>query len=265
MSKKPEAESEIKDAETGNNHSAESETPKKGGAPSGTGSEADLAGIASDLSATFPEVQEHALNQEKLIEEGRAAKYAHLKDSDGNSFDPAIHKTNKEGEPTLSTKGKLIKKPGRKPGQSNTSQESFVAGVSDKPTPQTQQESKNRLQARASGTMTANLLLQIGIVAGGEEWHPRSDPSIGLDEKKMLEDAFADYFEATGKTDLPPGLALTVAVGAYALPRFTMPKTRSRLGKAKDAIKKWWITRKLKKHGLKAEPIEKDNQTKMAA
>jgi hypothetical protein len=263
MSQKPEAETDNKDAET--KPSAETESPKEGGAPSGTGSVADLAEIADDLSSTFPEVQEHALDQEKLIAEGKAAQYADLKDADGNSFDPAIHKTNKAGEPTLSKLGKLIKKPGRKPGQSGGKQESFVAGVSDKPTPQAQQDAKNRLQARASGTMTANLLLQIGIVAGGEEWHPRSDPSIGLDEKKMLEDAFADYFEATGKTDLPPGIALSVAVGAYALPRFTMPKTRSRLSKAKDAIKKWWINRKLKKHGMKAEPIDKDNQAKMAA
>lgn len=265
MSQKPETESEVKDAETETKPSAETENPKKGGTPSGAGSVADLAEIADDLSATFPDVQEHALEQEKMIEDGRAAKYADLKDADGNSFDPSIHKTNKSGEPTLSTLGKLVKKPGRKPGRSSAKQESFVAGRDDRPTPQAQQDAKNRLQARASGTMTANLILQIGIVAGGEEWQPRVNAEIGLDEKTMLENAFADYFEATGKTDIPPGMALTIAIGAYALPRFTMPKTQSRIGKAKDAIKKWWINRKLKKHGFKAEPLEKDNQGKMAA
>jgi hypothetical protein len=126
----------------------------------------------------------------------------------------------------------LIKKPGRKPGQgasnASGSTKSHVGGGASS---SIDKDAQNRMQARASGTMAANLVLQIGIVAGGEEWHPRRDEQSGLDEKMMLENAFADYFEATGKTDIPPGMALTVAIGAYALPRFTMPKTQSRLGK----------------------------------
>jgi hypothetical protein len=117
-------------------------------------------------------------------------------------------------------------------------------------------EAQAKMQARASGKMAANLLMTLGVVAGGEEWQPLKDPQSGLDEKQMLESAFGDYFEATGKTDIPPGMALTVAIGGYMLPRFTMPKTRSRMGKVKDWFVKKLADRKLRKHGLKAEKVD---------
>lgn len=250
--------SDLPDSEDAPNSEVQTDSikEKESPAPSNGGSSANLETIASKLSAEMPEVQEHAIEQEILNENDKLAQYSHLKDSDGNGFDPAVHKTNKAGEPTLSTKGKLIKKPGRKPGAkpgAQGGQGSVVGGAS---TQSVDKAAEQRMQARASGTMAANLILQIGIVAGGEEWHPRVDEQTGLNEKLMLENSFADYFEATGKTDIPPGMALTVAIGAYALPRFTMPKTQSRLSKLKMGLKQWWINRKLKKHGLKAEPSD---------
>lgn len=229
---------------------------KEGGEPSPAGS-ASLEAIASDLSSTMPDVQDHAIEQDRINEEEKVAQYSHLKDKNGMGFDPTIHKTNKAGEPTLSTKGLLILRPGRKPGNSDPSlQKSVVGGVSPNTQPSPQAEA--RLQARASGTMAANLVIQLGIVAGGSEWQPRVHQESGLDEKVMLENAFADYFEATGKTDIPPGMALTVAIGAYSLPRLTMPQTQTRMQKAKKGIKQWWINRKLKKHGFKAEPAQNE-------
>lgn len=249
-------ETELPESENAPNSEGQTSIKEESPAPSNGGSSANLETIANKLSSEMPEVQEHAIEQEKLNESDKLAQYSHLKDSDGNGFDPAVHKTNKAGEPTLSTKGKLIKKPGRKPGVSSApgSQKSHVGGAGATSTPGDDKKAQERMQARASGTMAANLILQIGIVAGGEEWHPRIDEQTGLNEKLMLENSFADYFEATGKTDIPPGMALTVAIGAYALPRFTMPKTQSRLAKLKMGLKQWWINRKLKKHGLKAEP-----------
>ena len=210
----------------------------------------DFGTIAGDLIASMPEVQEHAIQQEIDTESQKMAEYAHLVDVGGNSFDPDIHKTTKSGEPTLSPKGKLIKKAGRKPKPEQ--QQSRVGGApvrsSDSP------ESQLRAQSRASGLVTANILMQVGIVAGGDEWRPMIDEASGLNERAMLEGAFSDYFEATGKTDLPPNLALLVAVGAYVVPRFTMPKTQTRVGKLKAGIKGWFVNRKLKKHGLTARP-----------
>lgn len=254
--------SELADSANAPNVDADQPKPegKGGGEPSPAGSTANLESIASKLSEEMPQVQEHAIEQEKLNENEKLAQFSHLKDRDGNGFDPSIHKTNKAGEPTLSPKGLLIKKPGRKPGQGVKSapgaQTSVVGGAQQGP----DKSEVARIQARASGTMAANLAIQIGIVAGGDEWQPRFDEASGLNEKVMLESAFADYFEATGKTDIPPGMALTVAIGAYALPRFTMPKTQTRLGKLKKGIKQWWINRKLKKHGLKAEPNDSQRE-----
>lgn len=229
-------------------------TEEKGGGEPSPAEPQTLDAIADDLTNTMPEVQQHAIEQESLNEQEKLAQYSHLVDVDGNSFDPSIHKVNKAGEPTTSTKGKLIKKAGRKKATTTKgAQSSFVGGDAQQPT----QDQIHKLQARATGTVAANMVMQLGIAFGGDEWNPRVDEQTGLNEKSMLEGAFADYFETTGKTDLPPAMALTVAIGAYALPRFTMPKTQSRVQKLTGGLKKWFINRKLKKHGLKAESNEK--------
>lgn len=90
----------------------------------------------------------------------------------------------------------------------------------------------------------------MGQVVGGEEWAPMHNKAIGLDERAMMHTAFGDYFVASGKTDIPPGAALTFCVLAYAAPRFAMPKTQTRFQKVKSAIVTWWVNRKLRKQGL---------------
>ena len=78
------------------------------------GVSSNLDNIADTLADSMPEVQEHAINQEKEKTDAAREKWADLKDTDGNGFDPELHKANKNGEPTVSPKGNLIKKPGRK-------------------------------------------------------------------------------------------------------------------------------------------------------
>lgn len=228
---------------------------KEGGAPSGTGS-ANLEAITDNLSAEMPEVQEHALAQEQENEKARSAEYADLRDRDGNPFDPSVHKTNKAGEPTLSTKGLLVKKPGRKAGTKTTQSVVGSTGDSGAGSSVGLDQVKQEQQARATGVVAANMLVTLGVVVGGEEWQPMKDKETGIDEKTMLESAFGDYFVATGKTDLPPNMALTVAISGYVLPRFFMPKTKTRFQKFALVIKKWWANKKLKKHGLKAEKAD---------
>ena len=226
----------------------------------------NVSSIVSSLVDSMPDVQPHAIALEHAEHEARATEWAELRDVDGNPFDPSVHKTDKHGNPTLTKLGTLIKKPGRKSGTKNSESRSFIGGIaqSEEATP----EQSLKVQARASGVMAANLLITMGMVAGGDEWRPMKDQATGLDEKLMLEGAFADYFEATGKTDIPPGMALTVAIGGYALPRFTMPKTQSRMSKVKNAIKQWWINRKIAKHGFTAVPrtdAQKSQPDKMVA
>lgn len=247
---------ETNKAETENENVTPTETQTETQPENKAGGSASLDNIANTLAQSMPDVQEHAINQEKEKNDKIAEQWADLKDVDGNPFNPEIHKTNKAGEPTTTAKGNLIKKPAKKGATGGTQNKSFVGS---KPNTQTAPDPQQaiKMQAQASGKMTANLLMTLGIVAGGEEWQPMKDPTSGLDEKAMLESAFADYFEATGKTDIPPGLTLTLAIGGYMLPRFTMPKTQTRLGKLKSWIAKKIADRRLRKHGLKAEQVDK--------
>ena len=223
------------------------------GEPNERTNDTSLDQIANSLADDMPDVQQHVIDHEQEKQDRVKNQWADLEDVDGNPFDPNIHKTNKSGEPTLSPKGKLIKKPGRKPGQNK---KSVIGGINTPEQPKVSPEEQVRLTARASGTMAANLLITFGVVVGGDEWQPKKIESTGTDEKSMLEMAFADYFEATGKTDIPPGLALTAAIGGYMLPRFAMPKTKTRLQKFRDWIVKKWADRKLKKHGLKTQKVD---------
>ena len=210
----------------------------------------NLSDIVSTIEKTKPEISDHAINAYQEKEATIKESHAGLVDRDGNPFDPAIHKTDANGEPVLTKAGKLSKKAGVKKGNvsrgTNKSQ-SFVGG----PQPPTQDE-LNKIKCRATGAAAANTIITLGVVVGGDEWQPIKNEDYGIDEKANLENAFADYFEATGQTDLPPNLALTVACAAYALPRFTMPKTKARTSKVMTWFKKKWADRKLKKHGLKA-------------
>ena len=211
-----------------------------------------LSDIVSTIEKTKPEISDHAINayQEKEATIKEAA--AGLVDKNGDSFDPAIHKTDSDGNPILTQRGKLSMKAGVKKG-GNVSRgttgknQSFVGG----PKPPSQEE-LDKIKCRATGAAAANTIITLGVVVGGDEWQPIKNEEYGIDEKANLENAFADYFEATGQTDLPPNLALTVACAAYALPRFTMPKTKARTSKVMTWFKKKWADRKLKKHGLKA-------------
>jgi len=223
---------------------------------------AGLAGIATSLVEDMPEVQEHAITE--ATQQAQAVAAVGPVDRDGQTFNPAIHKADASGNPILSPSGTLTKKPGRKAGGANsTKSASIVGGVkSTAVATGPSQSDLQRMQCRQAGNAAANLLMTIGVIAGGDEWQPRVDLQTGLDEKTMLESAFGEYFVAAGIVDIPPGFALTIAVGGYMLPRFTMPKTKTRLQRASSFVKKWYANRKLKKHGLRSEDIDKEKGVK---
>jgi hypothetical protein len=224
-----------------------------------TAASSGLVQIAKSLTDEMPEVQQHAIDQESAAQQLIKDESAQLRDAEGMPFDAAIHKVGPDGKPTLSTKGKLVRRPGRKAGQGSAAVSSVVSRPQVGPTA----TETSIMQARQAGNFAAGALLQIGVLAGGEEWQPRLDKESGLDEQQMLQCAFGDYFVAKGITDIPPGIALTIAIGGYMMPRFFMPKTKTRMQRATIAIKKWWADRKLKKYGLKA--VEDDKQTSSMA
>ena len=61
---------------------------------------------------------------------------------------------------------------------------------------------------------------------GAGEWYPENDG-----EHTGLKTAAAAYLRFKQSDDLPPALALALAVGIYAAPRFVKPRTKARVAK----------------------------------
>jgi hypothetical protein len=76
----------------------------------------------------------------------------------------------------------------------------------------------------------------------GPEWHPTDE------ERTAIVDALTRYYATAGVIDLPPGVALALAVGAYAVPRAMLPATRQRIAKLIGAVT-----------GRKPNPIDNAN------
>lgn len=58
----------------------------------------------------------------------------------------------------------------------------------------------------------------------GPEWHPR-----GPEEKKLVQEAVANYLRAKDVKDIPPGMMLTLVIMAYSAPRISQPSTKAKL------------------------------------
>ena len=227
----------------------------------------ELDSLADDIIEAMPDVSQDAIEAQAGVQtpETPAAPESGpapgspgpsvAVDVDGNSFNPEIHKTGPDGKPTLSRLGKLIKKPGRKRGYTVGGQ-STIAGVpgstgsSDELPPLTPAQ---RQQAAYTGRVSASLLINVSMMIGGEDFAPRVDAATGIDEKLALESGFTDYFIATRKTDLPPGVALCCVVGMYILPRFTQPKVQNRIKTKWQKVSDWYQGRKARKQAEKGK------------
>lgn len=183
---------------------------------------------------------------------GPVNPFAGLVDTRGREFDKDLHAVDDSGNPIITTKGKLkLKKRGR-PAKGETKAavsvdsgiESRIGGVSPGPAPE-------EIQSRALGVYSANLLISLGRSIGGEEWEPRKDEAF--DERENLEIAFGDYFAAKELKDIPPGIALSLAVSTYIGPRLFMPTTKKRTLSFMDKMKLLFMKKKLEK---KAESRE---------
>jgi len=212
----------------------------------------DISGIMDDMAGSMSEPSPHAIEQAQR-EADEVAQHQQKTDKRGDTFNPDVHAVDDDGSPKLTAAGNFAKRRGRKLGQ--TSNVSVVSSPGQPKQVSSQQEQMTA-QAAVSGRSAAGLLFTLGCVIGGEEWQPMVDKATGLDERAMLEKAFADYFLSTGKTDIPPGWALTIAVGAYAAPRFTAPKTKLRAKNFFGKLRLWYKNRKLDKETAKAEKAD---------
>lgn len=135
-------------------------------------------------------------------------------------FDPTIHATGPDGKPSLTLTGKFRTKSRKK------STVSVLPADAKSVPPSTD-------QCRIAGVAAAHALLSVSQALGGTEWAPAGG------EAKMLEVAFGDYFVASGMVDFPPGIALVFVVGAYALPRLSMPTTSGKIKNMLTKIAGW--------------------------
>ncbi len=159
----------------------------------------------------------------------------HAKNYDG--FDPTIHATNEDGTPKLKSDGTYAKKRGRKAGKGeplpDIASENRVENLPLESAPI--QPERPKISAEAAARQAANWFIGMGVMVFGKEWEPESK-----DEAQGLKLAFKDYFDASGTPDIPPGVALVAALGAYGFQRFQHENTQSKIQKA------WfWIKAKI--------------------
>lgn len=200
------------------------------------------AGPGAEILDSMPDIQEHAIAaHESKLEE--AAANAEV-DDEGTPFDPAIH-----------TGTKLKSGVWRKKKQTGANPGSFVA-PSRKRTASTATESATPVvdqnaEAIATGTVIASLFLGMCQSIGGEEWEPTKQ------ERDFQTSAWQAYCVAKQYNQLSPGFALAVALGSYAAPRFTKPKTSAKVSRVYQWVAlravRWKLKRELKKRGIQAE------------
>lgn len=171
-----------------------------------------------------------------------------VKDSFGTVFDPALHAVNSEGEPSRTPLGKFRKRRGT--SSVSTKNKALVAQ---------QQTAEQKASARAAGTLAADMMIGSCVTLLGDEWIPvgtkEQKDAVKFDEHSNLRRSFADYFEARNISDFPPGIALSIAMTSYIMPRVVGGKeTKSRLAKAKV-----WITEKYDNMRKKKDAAQPDS------
>jgi hypothetical protein len=217
-----------------------------------------IGGIAASILDDAPPPQEHAIESaasEVVLElpplqdvapvDAMRAVLGALDDG-GEAWNPEIHATGADGAGVKTAKGLWRKRRGI--GTSRVGAPSQRAGAPV--------ASVDDTQSRAAGTACAHTVFMMGRVIGGEEWAPRIDAE--RNEVAMMEKAWGDYFVAKGYTEFPPGIALSMALTAYAAPRFTMPVTQSRAVKFKQWAVGKYIGWKAKRENKRAATKDLD-------
>ena len=141
----------------------------------------------------------------------------------GERFDKAIHRADKNGDPLLTKTGRFRLKPGRKAGV-DYSDAGPKLNNPFQPSAEIDAPEIDPSLSFAAQT-AAEMYIQTGVILFGPEWLPETERM----ERETLVSAFEQYFIAKGVIDIPPGVALAIALFGYAAPRFHMPETQSRV------------------------------------
>lgn len=218
--------------------------------PNPVSESSDLAaGLVDEMPQVSPQVVEQS--QESGQERDRA----------GELHDPSKHwSDSKSGKGRFNREGYWAKIGGRKKKSSDDKKSFSRVGAppeKQKEIEAAQLQAASAEKSRMAGIAAAHLLITLGRTIGGDEWIPIKNQEHGVDEKANLESAFGDYFVAKEIEDFPPGVALTIAVSGYVLPRFLMPKTKEKTKGFFGKVKRWFVKKKIEKEE-KAEKEEKE-------
>lgn len=162
------------------------------------------------------------------------------RDGAGDVFDPAIHVADNLGNPSITKTGRFRKRKTTGKSAPKSSRSAAVPKLnlgadsendenSDDSaeiftnTPQSDPLEAQKL--RMAAETAANMYIGTGLMIFGMEWQPSPDKS----DREMLVIAFEDYFRSKGVVDIPPGIALSLALFSYAVPRLSQPQTSSRI------------------------------------
>lgn len=205
------------------------------------------AGEAEQIASQMPSPSEHALSQmeETQVSGGddssgeTSTTPASNTDDFGTVFDPLKH-----------TGSKLKNGAWRERKKSTVAAPRKKKDAAPQPSAADLKKAENEAQCRGAGVVAAGTMFMLCRGIMGEEWQPTAD------EVAMQNEAWGNYFVAKGVSDVPPGMALALGIGAYVAPRLTKPKTQEKLGRAKTWIAlrfaRWKIRRELKKRGITA-------------
>ena len=126
-------------------------------------------------------------------------------------FDPSIHRVNGRGRPIKTKDGRFAKRSGPKSTKTTTA----AAVATSKP--------ETPPDYGAAGKMLAGFIFGTTTTLFGPAWKPETL------EQANIESASTEYCRSCGFADVPPGVALLLAIGMYAGPRLNDPETRARL------------------------------------
>lgn len=138
----------------------------------------------------------------------------------------------------------------------STKEQTKVAAAAEATT----QEQAGR--AMMAGRVAATSQFMVCSAIFGPEWRAivqviavpdgtGGEVKVTLNELEEMSDLWGKYFIASGRTDFPPGVALTMGILSYASRRFTMPETQRRVSSFKEwaaaRIAAWKVRRAEKK------------------
>lgn len=198
-----------------------------------------MTGAVESITQEMPKVQAHVVD---AAQDEPSTSKVNPVDDHGNAFDPSVHATGADGKGVLLKSGHWRKKRGaaKSAGRNGVVMPGMAPGD---------------ISTKVGGQM-ADSVFMMGILIGGDEWAPIVDEKTGVNERLQMREAFIAYCHENNVQEFPPGVALAMAMAAYVMPRFAMPKTRTRFSRFKDWAAEKYLAWKRKRTGEPAPTKE---------